>query len=165
MSSSTAYNSPPADREGPPFVGALLRMCVRRIRARIDAAIENAGFGDLQETHLRVFSYPLPDGARPSELARHLGMTRQATNHVIVQLEDLGYLERRGGDGERRRVCFTPRAWGVVETIYAASREVQAEWAQEIGQDRYRALAETLRLIAADELDQAVRARGERGVV
>ena len=163
MSSPPTRNAPSADTEGPPFVGALLRMCVKRIRARIDAAIEKAGFADLQETHLRVFSYPLPDGVRPSELARHLGMTRQATNHVIAQLEDLGYLERRGGDGERRRVHFTPRAWGVVETIYATSREVQAEWAHEIGQNRFRALVETLRLIAAEELDQAGRGRGDAG--
>lgn len=79
-------------------------------------------------------------------------MTRQATNHVIAQLETLGYLERRGGDGERRRVCFTSRAWGVVDTIYACSRDVQAEWAREIGESRFRDLIETLRMIAADEL-------------
>ncbi len=138
--------------QGPPFVGALMRMCVKRIRARIDAAIREAGFDDLQETHLRVFSYPLPDGARPSQLARHIGMTRQATNHVIAQLETLGYLERRGGNGERRRVCFTPRAWNVVETIYACSREVQSELAQEVGEAKFRDLLGTLRMIAADEL-------------
>lgn len=155
MSSPAVYQTPSDDIEGPPFVGALLRMCVKRIRTRIDAAIRQAGFADLQESHLRVLSYPLPDGVRPSQLARHLGMSRQATNYVIAQMEGLGYLERRGEDGERRLVHFTARAWGVVEIIYATSREVQAEWAQEVGQDRFRGLVDTLRLIAAEELEKA----------
>jgi DNA-binding MarR family transcriptional regulator len=152
MSRPTPRNTPSTGADGPPFVGALLRMCVKRIRTRIDAAIRQAGFDDLQETHLRVFSYPLPDGVRPSELARHLGMSRQATNHVIAQMEALGYLERRAADGERRLVHFTPRAWGAVEVIYAESRKVQAEWAEEIGPDRFHAVVDTLRLIAAEEL-------------
>ncbi|MDI9849220.1 hypothetical protein QM467_14270 [Rhodoblastus sp. 17X3] len=90
-------------------------------------------------------------------------MSRQATNHVIAQMEDLGYLERRGEDGERRLVHFTTRAWGAVEAIYAASREVQAEWAKEIGQDRFRDLIATLRLIAAEELEKAPSAAKDGG--
>jgi len=160
MSSAETDLKPAAAAEdGPPFVGALLRLCVKRIRARIDAAIREGGFADLQDTHLRVFSYPPPDGARPSELARHIGMTRQATNHVIAQMEALGYLERRGAEAERRLVYFTPRAWAVAETIFACSRTVQAEWAQEIGEERFRDFMETLRLIAADELREVSRRR------
>ena len=153
---SSTPNPPPGDPEGPPFVGALMRLCVQRVRARIDAAIRQGGFADLQETHLRVFSYPLPDGVRPSELARHLGMTRQATNHVIAQMEAMGYLERRAiAGGERRLVHFTPRAWAVAETIYRCSRQVQAEWAAEIGEERFRDLMAILRRLAADALPGA----------
>ena len=47
-------------------------------------------------------------------------MSRQATNHIIGQLEELGYLERRAErKGERRRIYFTPHTWGVVKVVHA----------------------------------------------
>ncbi|MBV8105369.1 MAG: MarR family transcriptional regulator [Hyphomicrobiales bacterium] len=143
------------DDAGPPFVGALLRLCLERVRARIREAVRAAGFTDLQDAYLAVFSYPLPDGVRPSELARRIRMSRQATNYLIAQMEALGYLERRttdGDDGARRRVYFTKRAWRVNETIVACLRELQAEWEGEIGQKRFRAFIEVLRHFADEEL-------------
>ncbi|MFC7543605.1 MarR family transcriptional regulator [Siccirubricoccus deserti] len=62
-------------------------------------AVRVAGFTDLQDPHLSVFSYPLPDGVRPSALAHRIGMSRQATNYLITQMEALGYLERRATEG------------------------------------------------------------------
>ena len=95
--------------EGPPYVGALLRQCLEHVRARMEADIKAAGFTDLQPAHLAVFSFPPPDGMRPSDLARRIRMSRQATNHIIGQLEALGYLERRAERrGERRRIYLTP---------------------------------------------------------
>src|SRR3712207_6335503 len=122
---------------GPPFVGALLRQCWRRARERMHQAIRAAGFDDLQDAHLAVFTYPLPDGVRPSDLARRIGMSPQATNYLIAQVEALGYLERRAPEGsDRRLVYLTERGWRVGETIFACLRDVQAEWAEEIGRER-----------------------------
>ncbi|MFC3086809.1 MarR family transcriptional regulator [Tabrizicola soli] len=45
----------------------------------------------MQEAHLAVFTYPLPDGVRPSDLARRMEMTPQATNYLIAQVETLGW--------------------------------------------------------------------------
>ena len=69
--------------EGPPYVGALLRQCLEHVRARMEADIKAAGFTDLQSAHLAAFSFPPPEGMRPSDLARRLRMSRQATNHII----------------------------------------------------------------------------------
>ena len=134
--------------DAPPYVGALLRICSQRARARVDAAIREAGFTDLHETHLGVFSYPPPDGVRPSELARRLGMSRQAPNHLITQLEALGYLERRDSEDGRRLVHMTPRSWQVAEAIWAAMREMQAEWAEEVGPARFAEFTAVLRQLA-----------------
>jgi DNA-binding MarR family transcriptional regulator len=82
-------------------VGALLLQCLEHVRARIEADIKAAGFADVQPAHLAVFSVPPPDGMRPSDLARRIRMSREATNHIIGQLEALGYLERRA-EPERR---------------------------------------------------------------
>lgn len=139
---------------GPPFVGALLRLCWRRVRDRLHGAIRAAGFTDLQDAHLAVFSYPLPDAARPSELARRLGMSRQAANHLIGQMEALGYLERRRQDGsDRRLVHLTDRGWQVGEAIFACLRDLEAEWAAEIGPERFAGFMDVLRRLAAAEPD------------
>ena len=110
--------------EGPPYVGALLRQCLEHVRARMEADLKSAGFTDLQPAHLAVFSFPPPDGVRPSDLARRIRMSRQATNHIIGQLEALGYLERRAErKGERRRIYLTPRTWGMVKVVHATLLE------------------------------------------
>jgi DNA-binding MarR family transcriptional regulator len=141
-----------AEGSGPPFVGALLRQCWRRVRDRIQDAIRAAGFDDLQEAHLAVFTYPLPDGVRPADLARRMGMTPQATNYLIAQVEALGYLERRAAkDSDRRLVYLTERGWQVGETIFACLRELQAEWAAEVGQKRFAEFMDVLRRLAAEE--------------
>ena len=136
--------------EGPPYVGALLRQCLEHVRGRIEADIKAAGFADVQPAHLAVFSFPPPDGMRPSDLARRIRMSRQATNHIIGQLEALGYLERRAArKGGRRRIYLTPRTWGMVKVVHATLLEIQAEWAAEIGPDRFGDFMTTLRRFAA----------------
>jgi DNA-binding MarR family transcriptional regulator len=151
--------STPSDREfirddatvdgGPPYVGALLRQCLEHVRARMEADIKAAGFTDLQPAHLAVFSFPPPDGMRPSDLARRIRMSRQATDHIIGQLEALGYLERRAKrKGERRRIYLTPRTWGMVKVVHATLLEIQGEWAAEIGPDRFGDFMTTLRRFA-----------------
>ena len=136
--------------EGPPYVGALLRQCLDHVRARIEADLRSAGVTDLQPVHLAVFSFPPPDGVRPSDLARRMRMSRQATNHIIGQLEALGYLERRAErKGERRRIYMTPRTWGMVRVVHATLLEIQGEWAADIGPDRFGDFMMTLRRLAA----------------
>jgi|SRR5579885_1495757 len=143
-------------KRGPPFVGAFLAHCLQRVRARMDKAIRAAGFTDLRDAHIAVFAYPLPDGVRPAELARRLRMSRQATNHLIGQMEALGYLERRAiKGGDRRLVYLTKRAWEVCEVIFRCLRELEAEWAAEVGQKRFRNFMDVLRYLAREELQAA----------
>jgi DNA-binding MarR family transcriptional regulator len=136
---------------GPPFVGALLRLCWQRVRAHIQEAIRANGFTDLQEAHYAVFSYPLPHGVRPSDLARQIHMSRQATNYLIGQMEGLGYLERRAGpNGERRLVYLTGRGSRVADVIYTSLRELQVQWADDVGHERFEAFMDVLRLLSKE---------------
>jgi DNA-binding MarR family transcriptional regulator len=135
--------------ESPPYVGALLRQCLEHVRARLEADLKSAGFTDLQPAHFAVFTFPPPKGLRPSDLARRIRMSRQATNHIIGQLEGLGYLERRADrKGERRRIYPTQRAWETVKVIHSTLLEIQAQWAAEIGQERFGEFMTTLRRLA-----------------
>lgn len=149
---------PDADAAGPPYVGALLRLSLQRVRGEMRAAVQAAGFTDLQDAHWAIFTYPLPDGVRPSELARRTGASRQAINHLIGQLESLGYLERRGtGEASRRLVHMTPRGREVAGVILDCLRRLHRDWAAEIGQERFAELLSVLRRIAAPELPPTAR--------
>ncbi len=127
-------------------MGALLRLCWQRVRQRINEAVRTAGFDDVPEAHLVFFQYPPPDAVRPSDVARRLGMSRQATNYLIVQFEELGYLERRpSSESGRRLIYLTERGWRVVATIHAALRDLQEEWAVEVGRQRFSDFMDVLK--------------------
>ena len=152
MSTAGQTTEPPEpDSElRPPFFGALLRITWQHVRNQMHRAIHDAGFTDFQDAHFAVFSYPLPDGVRPSELARQKRMSRQAVNYLLIQLEELGYIERRSPEGSDRRLIYlSPRGWQLVETIFTCLRRLHAEWAKEIGEERFNDFLGVLKQLSA----------------
>jgi DNA-binding MarR family transcriptional regulator len=132
------------------LVGALLRMAYQVTRERQFKALIENGFGDLNQALLSVMVYPYPDRARPGDLAERSNMTKQAMNYLLGQLETLGYIERRAENGNIRRLVFlTRRGWQAVETIRAAVKEVEAEWAAVLGQKRFDELIEMLQQLSS----------------
>lgn len=139
----------PSTENAPPFLGALLRLGYQRIRGQLQEAIHAAGFTDLQEAHFVVLSYPPPEGERPSAIARRIRMSRQATNHLLGQVEALGYIERRAtGVSDRRLVFLTDRGRAVCEVIHATSRALHADWAEALGSKRFAEFLAVLRQVA-----------------
>src|SRR5215468_7110613 len=131
---------------GPPLIGALLRMPLESVRRRMLERLHEHGFTDLEPAHLIVLQYPGPQGARPSELAARLRMSKQALNYQLGQLERLGYLERRPDPDDLRskRIVLTPRAESAVPVIRDAVAEVEADWARALGPERFGELRELL---------------------
>ncbi|MGO6883296.1 MarR family winged helix-turn-helix transcriptional regulator [Rhizobium ruizarguesonis] len=143
---------------GPPFFGALLRIVWQHVRDRMLQAIHEAGFTDFQEPHFAVFSFPLPDGMRPSELARQKRMSRQAVNYLLSQLEELGYVERRAADGrDRRLVYLTPRGHDVVAAIFACLRQLHEQWSKEVGKERFDDFVDVLKQLSTKAQEPANR--------
>jgi DNA-binding MarR family transcriptional regulator len=142
--SSNLFTESPADEPpvGPPLIGALLRFPWEVVRRRMLERLHECGFDDLELPHLTVLQYPGPDGARPSELAARLGMSKQALNYLLGELERVGYLERRPdpGDGRSKRIALTRRGASVVPVLRAAVIEVEQEWAHELGSRRFAQL-------------------------
>jgi DNA-binding MarR family transcriptional regulator len=131
-------------------MGALMRLATQRVRRQMIDAVRAAGFDDLQDAHLSLFQYPGPDGLRPSDLARQLHATRQATNHLLAQLETLGYLERRSGpDEDRRRVYLTPRGARLVAAIRSAVRAIEGDWERAVGPARFKAFVDVLKTMSS----------------
>src|SRR3954453_12960906 len=84
----------PEQAFGPPLIGALLRVPWEAVQRRMLERLHEHGFDDLDAAHLNVFQYPGPQAARPSELAARLGITKQALNYLLGELERLEYLQR-----------------------------------------------------------------------
>jgi DNA-binding MarR family transcriptional regulator len=143
--SSTRLKKIPGSTEAP-YIGALLRLAHQVVRARLLGALADRGLTDINEAYWSLFQYPSIDGMRPSALAKRLGISKQALNHLIGQLEKLGYLKRRSeGDAGHVVVRYTERGWRVIETNLVAVRQLEADWQRQLGKRRFTSLKETLR--------------------
>ena len=127
---------------GPPLIGALLRVPWEAVQRHMLQRLHEHGFDDLDAAHLNVFQYPGPQGARPSELAARLRISKQALNYLLGQLERLGYLERRPDPDDLRskRVALTPRGITAVHALREAVGELESAWSQRLGPQRFAQL-------------------------
>src|SRR5205809_6062020 len=131
-SSSHFTNAPGEDGAfGPPLIGALLRMPWEAVQRHMLERLHERGFADFDAAYLTVFQYPGPQGARPTELATRLRISKQALNYLLGELERLGYLERRPDPDDLRskRVALTSRGIAAVDAIRAAVADVESAWA------------------------------------
>ena len=142
--SSLFTNPSAADDQpfGPPLIGALLRVPWEAVQRHMLERLHERGFDDLDAAHLNVFQYPGPQGARPSELATRLRISKQALNYLLGELERLDYLERRPDPDDLRskRVALTRRGTSVVRVIREAVGELETAWAQKLGPERFAQL-------------------------
>lgn len=124
------------------MIGALLRMPWERVLRRMLERLHAEGFEDLDMVHMNLLLYPGPQGARPSELAAQRGMSKQAANYLLGQLEALGYLERRPDASDRRskRIVLTDRGERAAYTVRDAVRDIERDWEVRLGQDRFAQL-------------------------
>ena len=135
-------------RHQPPLIGALLRMPWERVLERLLVGLRERGFTDLGAAHLTVLQWPGPDDLRPSELAARTRMSKQALNYLLGQLERLGYLQRHDDPRDQRfkRIALTERGQRAARAMRDIVREIETEWEQELGPERFA----ELRLLLTD---------------
>jgi DNA-binding MarR family transcriptional regulator len=123
-----------------------MRMPVDEIRRRMLGALHDQGFEDLIPAHLIVLRWPGPDGLRPVEVAEQTGMSKQALNYLLGQLEETGYLQRVDDPDDRRskRIRVTKRGWAAGEVMRAAVGEVEQEFVDAHGKKELANLLELL---------------------
>src|SRR6266496_6582660 len=145
-SSHLTKSSAQEHRPAPPLIGALLRAPWEAVQRHMLERLHERGFADFDAAYLSVFQYPGPQGARPSELAARLRISKQALNYLLGELERLGYLERRPDPDDLRskRVALTPRGKSAIRVIREAVGEMETTWAQQPGPKRFAALRELL---------------------
>jgi DNA-binding MarR family transcriptional regulator len=127
---------------GPPMIGALLRQPWEAVQEHMLQRLHANGFTDFDPSYLIVVQYPGPQGERPSDLAARLRMSKQALNHLLGQLEHLGYLRRQPDPDDKRskRIALTPRGTRAATIIREAVAEMEDTWTQQIGPKRFNQL-------------------------
>lgn len=131
---------------GPPLIGALLRIPWQAVQQHMLNRLHERGFDDFDRAYLTLFRYPGPAGARPTDIAAWAGISKQALNHLLGELERRGYSRREPHPQDRRskRVVLNPRGIAAVGVIREAVSEMEAAWAQRLGPERFALLRELL---------------------
>lgn len=131
---------------GPPLIGALLRIPWEAVQQHMLEQLHEHGFDDFDRAYFAVFRYPGPQGARPTDVAAQVGISKQALNYLLRELERLGYLERKPhpDDLRSKRIVLTQRGIAAVGVIRDAVAEVEAAWEQRLGPKRFALLRNLL---------------------
>ena len=129
-----------------PNLGVLLRDCFRELTEHIHARLAEQGYPHVRIAHGNVFQFLDDEGTRVSVLAERAQMTKQSMGELVGHLEAHGYVERVPDPGDGRAKLVRPTASGqaVYPLARAAIAEVEARWAERIGEARLRVLRELL---------------------
>lgn len=132
------------------MIGALLAIPTQVIGRRVAAALVERGFTDYRPTYQPIFQWCRPEGSRLTELAERAGVTKQSMGELIDVLEQRGYVERVPDPTDGRAILIrrTPRGWEVNRIARQVVEQIQQEWVQALGQERFTALLDTLRQLA-----------------
>ncbi len=115
-----------------PVIGLLLRLAYQAYSQDIEAALRDAGFGDIRPSAANVFPFVPPEGTTVSRLAELARVRKQSMAQAVDQLERTGYVERRPNpDDQRSQLVFlTARGQSVPVVTHAAADRVEQRWAE-----------------------------------
>ncbi|MFE1025844.1 MarR family winged helix-turn-helix transcriptional regulator [Streptomyces sp. NPDC058818] len=117
---------------------------------RIHEGVVARGFEGLRPAHGFAFARLAPDGATVTDLAAHLGMTKQAASQLVDELVRKGYAERRPhpADARARLVVLTESGWACTRAAEEAAAEAVRAWVDVLGEGEVQALRDRLLRVA-----------------
>ncbi|MEU3935112.1 MarR family winged helix-turn-helix transcriptional regulator [Streptomyces sp. NPDC029044] len=119
---------------------------------RINEGVLARGFEGVRPAHGFAFARLAPDGATVTDLAVHLGVTKQAASRLVDELVHKGYAERgpHPEDARARLVVLTERGRRCTRAAEEAAAEAVREWEDLLGEREVRSLGRQLLRIAPD---------------
>lgn len=116
------------------------------VNAAVLVAVREAGYTGLGPSHI-AFLDQMGAGCRMGELARRLNVTQAAVSQLADQLEALGLVRRTRDPRDGRAVNIEPtqaleRGWMVAR---AAVATVESQWRAQLGEGRFREMADAIR--------------------
>jgi DNA-binding MarR family transcriptional regulator len=152
----TARDWEALDRVKRASVGQLLLKSARLLDERALERVNRQGPKvTLRPAHTSLFPHIDQQGTRLTELARRLGVTKQAAGQLVSDLEELEVVERLDdpADGRAKLVRFTETGLKALHHGLSVLQGIEAELERRLGRARMRDLHEALALIV-DELSK-----------
>jgi DNA-binding MarR family transcriptional regulator len=132
----------------PAHVARLLWAALQRARAEGMAlvAADPEAIGPVSAAHARLLDHLPPEGARVTELAARMRITKQALGQLATQLADKGYVETVADPSDRRAKLIRCTASGdrARRALCAIALALEDRWRREVGDDRYAVFREVL---------------------
>ena len=145
------------ERTDAPAIGGLLRLAWQAHRDRMFECLAESGYPDVSRAQFALFRWPGVDGMRPGEVAELAGLSKQAVNDTLGELERAGYIERHPDpeDGRARIVRLTDPGRALQTAAHQTSRRLERTWAHVVGEDRFADLRATLQDMIASSAPSA----------
>ena len=145
-----------ADFPGQPLIGLLLRLVYQHYAQDIEAALREAGFGDIRPAAGNVFPFVPAEGITVSRLAELARVRKQSMAQAVSHLEETGYVERRPNPRDHRSqlVFLTERGASVPPVTHAAAERVEKRWAELTSPAEFEALRASLLRLLSELRDQ-----------
>jgi DNA-binding MarR family transcriptional regulator len=131
-------------------LGHLLMRCSRIYNEiGVSRVREKMGMPELRPAHMQVFPHLDVEGTSQAELARRMGMTKQAAGELVADLERMGAVERvpHPGDRRARMVRLTDHARGGLLIGLGVLSEIEARLRGEVGTERMERFIDDLVLL------------------
>jgi DNA-binding MarR family transcriptional regulator len=127
-----------ADHKLPPL-GMVANRLNKSLEAEFFRRLAAAGHTVLRMPHTMLLERLPPDGARLSELAALLGMSKQAAGEIVDDLESAGYIQRVADPGDRRAklVVASPKGAAAFGEVFAVLSAMDENFASLLGSQRY----------------------------
>ncbi len=116
----------------------LVMLAARAVTDALGVRLSAAGFPGLKPAFGYTFRALRGGELTPIELAGRLGVTKQAMNKVLDEMEGRGLVERytSPSDGRRRLVRLTPHGRAASDAALRVSADLEAELAAMVGEAR-----------------------------
>lgn len=120
----------------------LLTLAERHLAEALQTHLVAAGFDDHRVVHHNVMAHVTFEGVRLTQLAEKAGITKQAMSELVIDLEQLGYLERTPDPHDRRAklIGFTEKGRAAVDEAMRAFADIESA----LGERSLRSLRRSL---------------------
>lgn len=116
----------------------------------IQQGLVDRGFDDVRPVHGFAFARLSGTPATASELAAHLGVSKQAAAQMVDHLVERGYLRREPDPADRRarRLVLTGRGRACTAAADQAAGDVVRRWRDQLPAGGFEQLEQVLHVIA-----------------
>ena len=127
-------------------VGRLLLRAHRDFTSRAMGKLQARGYSGITLAHLSLLPHLERSGARVTTLAARAGMTKQGMGQLVMELERQGFVVREPDQADKRAalVHFTDAGLRLLDDAIVVTREIEAEYAGILGEDRLAELKASL---------------------